>query len=152
VSDEPRSHETSREASPCQPGAPTITATLAQSQLDTTVCTVAGTINRDTMPVLRDALAEAHRDDNAHLVIDLSAVTSMNSAGLYTLLAGLYTFLGARPKHTLDGGGHLAIVIDSNSRAIPELYVVGLKASFDVHHDLAGALHACTSAGTDSGP
>jgi anti-anti-sigma factor len=113
---------------------------------------VTGTINRDTMPVLRDALAEAQRNANAHLVIDLSAVTSMDSAGLYTLLAGLYTFLEARHKHTLGGGGHLTVVIDSNSRAIPELYVVGLKASFDVHHDLTGALHACTSVGTDSGP
>jgi hypothetical protein len=63
----------------------------------------------------------------------------------------LYTLFEARHKHTI-GGGHLAVVIDSNSRAIPELYVVGLKASFDVHYDLTGALHACASADTDSGP
>jgi anti-anti-sigma regulatory factor len=35
----------------------------------------------DTTPVLRDALAEARGDDNAHLVIDLSAVSSMDTTG-----------------------------------------------------------------------
>jgi anti-anti-sigma regulatory factor len=35
----------------------------------------------DTTPVLRDAVAEARGDDNAHLVIDLSAVSSMDTTG-----------------------------------------------------------------------
>jgi len=145
VSGEAWPHETSHETPPSPHGTLTITAVLDQSLPDTTVCTVTGKINRDTTPVLRDALAEARRDDNAHLVIDLSAVTSMDSAGLYTLLE-------ARYKHDIGGGGHLAAVIDPSSRAIPDLYVVSLEATFDVHHDLAGALHACASAGPDSGP
>jgi len=131
---------------PCHPGVLTITAALAQPQPDTTVCTVTGAINRDTTPVLRSALAQAPRDDNAHLVIDLSAVTSMD-------LAGLHSLLEARRKHNIDGGGHLVVVVPSNSQAIADLYVVvGLEASFDVYDDLTGALYACASAGTDSGP
>jgi anti-anti-sigma regulatory factor len=93
---------------PCHPGVLTITAALAQPQPDTTVCTVTDAINRDTTPVLRSALAQAPRDDNAHLVIDLSAVTSMD-------LAGLHSLLEARRKHNIDGGGHLVVVVPSNS-------------------------------------
>lgn len=57
-------------------GAPTITAALSRPQPDITVCTVTGTVNPDTTPILRKALAEGRQDDNAHLVIDLSTVTS----------------------------------------------------------------------------
>jgi anti-anti-sigma regulatory factor len=39
----------------------------------------------DTTPVLRDAVAEARGDDRAHLVIKSSAVSSMDSTGLYVL-------------------------------------------------------------------
>lgn len=124
-------------------GAPTITASLSRPQLDTTVCTVTGTINWDTMPLVRDVLVEAQRDDNVHLVIDLSTVTSMDSAGPYTLLE-------ARFKHSIGGGGHLAVVADPNSQAIPELHIVALKAAFDFHSSLTEALHACGSVARSS--
>lgn len=130
----------SQKRPPCPSGTPTITAVLTQPQPDTTVCTVTGTMNPDTMSVLSDALAGARRDDHAHLVIDLSAVTAMDSAGLFALLE-------ARHKHNLGGGGHLAAVAPK-SQAIPQLYIVSLKASFDLHDSLAEALHACTNAGT----
>ena len=58
-----------------------ITVTLTRPQPDTTVCTIIGKIDMDTTPVLRDAVAEARGDDNAHLVIDLSAVSSMDTTG-----------------------------------------------------------------------
>lgn len=119
----------------------TNTATLTVPQPNTTVCTVTGLIDADTRAILRDALAKACSDDNAHLVINLSPVTSMDAAGLYVLLE-------ARHKHDIGGGGHLAIVIDTNSEAIPELYIIGLQAAFEVHDDLAGALHVCAIAST----
>ncbi len=133
-----------RETTPCRPGLPAITVTLTRSLPDTTVCTAVGKIDMDTTPVLRDALTEARGDDNAHLVIDLSAVTSMDSAGLYVLFEALH-------KHNIGGGGHLAAVIDTNSRrAIPELHLVALQAAFDLHHDLAGALQSCVNVGAHS--
>jgi ABC-type transporter Mla MlaB component len=108
------------ETPPCRPGAQAITVALSQPQPDTTVCTVwqdqrAG----DTTPVLSDGLAGVRRDEHAHLVIDLSAVTAMDSAGLFVLFE-------ARHKHNLGGGGHLAAVAPK-SQAIPQLYVVSLK-------------------------
>jgi anti-anti-sigma factor len=130
--------------SPCSSETATITVALTRPQLDTTVCTVTGAVDWNTTPLVRDALTEARRDDNVHLVIDLSAVTSMDSAGPYTLLE-------ARFKHYLSGGGHLAVIADPNSHAIPELHIVALQAGFDFHTSLPDALHACTSAGTSSG-
>jgi hypothetical protein len=98
----------------------------------------------DTTPALRDAIAEARGDHNTHLVTDLSAVTSTDSTGLYVLFEALH-------KYTISDGGHLAAVIDTNSRrAIPELHLVALEAAIDLHHDLAGALHACANADADS--
>jgi anti-sigma B factor antagonist len=133
-----------RETPPCRPGLMTITATLTRPEPDTTVCAAIGGIDMDTTPALRDALIEARGDGNAHLVIDLSAVTSMDSTGLYVLFEALH-------KHTIGGGGHPVVVIDANARrAIPELHLVALESTFDVHHDLAGALHCCANAAADS--
>ncbi len=117
-------------------GWPPLTAALTQPQPNTTVCTVTGTIDETTAPILSDALAQARSDGNSHLVIDLSAVTSMDSEGLYTLLV-------ARHRHRTGRGGHLAVVIDPCSPAIAELHAVSLKASFDQHRTLTEALHAC---------
>jgi anti-anti-sigma factor len=102
------------------------------------VCTVTGAVDWNTTSLVKRALTEARCDHNVHLVIDLSAVTSMDSAGPYTLLE-------ARFKHHIGGGGHLAVIADPDSHAIPELQIVALKASFDFHASLADALHACAS-------
>lgn len=129
----------SPQTSPRSSDAPAITVTLSRPQPDTTVCTITGTINWNTTPLVRNALTEAQQNDNAHLVIDLSAVTFMDSAGPYTLLE-------ARFKHHLSGGGHLAVIADPNSAAIPELQMVALQAAFDIHPTPADALQACIHA------
>ena len=134
----------SPQTSPCCSGMPVITVALSRPQPDTTVCTVTGAVDWNTTSLVRRALSEARQDDNVHLVIDLSAVTSMDSAGPYTLLE-------ARFKHHLGGGGHLAVIADPDSHAIPELQIVALKASFDFHASLADALHACASADISTG-
>jgi anti-anti-sigma factor len=107
-------------------GRPALTVTLSRPQPETTVCSVTGAVDWNTRPVLRKALTEARQDDNAHLVIDLSAVTSMDSAGPYTLLE-------ARVKHHLHGGGHLAVITNPTATTIPELHGVAIRAAFDVH-------------------
>jgi anti-anti-sigma regulatory factor len=125
--------------SPCPSGGPPITVTLSRPQPATTVCTVTGAVDWNTRPVVKNALTQARHDDNAHLVIDLSAVTSMDAACPYTLLE-------ARFRHHLNGGGHLAVIIAPNS-PVYELHIVALRAAFDVHSTLADALQACASAG-----
>ena len=107
---------------------------LTQPQPGTTVCTVTGAIDDRSALVLKDALAEARHDGNAHLVIDLSGATVMDWAGFQALLE-------ARHWHYIGGGGHLVAVAPSSSDAIPDPYiVVGLQASFDMYDDLAEAL------------
>lgn len=134
-----------RDTSLCPAEALTITAVLSRPQRNTTVCTVTGRLNTDTTPVLRDALVEARRDDNTHLVIDLSSIASMDMDS-----AGLYTLLEARHKHNINGGGHLAVVVASNTQAVSGLDIVALEVTFDLHHNLADALHACANADAHS--
>ena len=131
----------SRETSPCLNRALNFTAVLSRPQLNTTVCTVTGKLDKGTTPVLRDALAEARRDDNAHLVIDLSTIISMDVDAV-----SLYTLLEARYTHDISGNGLMAVVVDSNSQAISELHMVTLEVTFDLHHNLTDALDACAVA------
>jgi len=135
--------DSSEQTSPGSSGTPAINVSLARHQRDTTVCTVAGAVEWNTRPFMRNALIAAGHEGNLHLVSDLSAVTSMDSVGPYTLLE-------ARFKHHLNGGGHLAVITDPSSRAIPELHSVAIRTGFDVHPTLIDALHACAHANTRS--
>lgn len=120
-------------------------AILSFPQPDTTVCTVTGKMDTDTTPAVTDTLIQAVRDDNAHVVIDLSAVTFMDSAGLYALFT-------TRHKHNIYGNGHLTVVIDSNPETIPQLYAIALDVIFDLHNNLTSALRACAGTGRGTGP
>jgi len=131
----------SGQASPGSSGPPGITVSLTQHQRDTTVCTVVGAVDWNTRPLVRSPLIDAGCDGNLRLMIDLSAVTSMDSAGPYTLLE-------ARFKHRLSGGSYLTVIIYPSSRAVPELPSVAIRAAFDVHSTLTDAFHACAHADT----
>jgi len=120
---------------------PALTVTLSRPQPNTTVCTVIGAVNWNTQLLLRNVLTQARHDDNTYLVIDLSAVTAMDSAGPYTLLE-------ARVRHHLHGGASIAVITNSNSSAIPELQIVAIHAAFTVYPTLTDALHACTHSNT----
>ena len=114
-----------------------LSVTLSRPQPTTTVCSVTGAVNWNTRSLLSNALTQARHDGNAHLVIDLSAVTFMDSAGPYTLLE-------ARVKHRLTSGGQIAVITNPTSSAIPELQSVAIHAAFTVYPTLTDALHACT--------
>lgn len=120
---------------------PALTVTLSRPQPNTTACTVTGAVTWNTRPLLSNALTQARHDDNTHLVIDLSAVTSMDSAGPYTLLE-------ARVKHHLNGGTPIVVIINPNSSVIPELQAVAIHAAFSVHSTLPDALYACAHSDT----
>ena len=123
---------------PADVGEPSLTATLSQPQPTITLCTATETAQPGTMPTLREALDAARRVENPHLVIDLSAISSLGSTEFFTLLE-------ARHHHHLDDRGHLAVVIAPEYHGIPEIYLVALKVSFDLHHTLTNALQACTN-------
>ena len=128
-------------ASPDCSRTPAMTVTVTHPQPQTTVCTVTGTVDWSTQPMLRHALTEAAHGGVLYLVIDLSAVAAMDAAGPYTLLE-------ARAKHHLNGRGQITVITNPNSSAIPELQAVAIHAAFTVHATLTDALHACTQSDT----
>jgi anti-sigma B factor antagonist len=114
-----------------------IVARLSCPQPDTTICTVTGKVDLATAPLLADALTEAVHGDRSHLVIDLSATTVLDSAGLQAVFEAL-------DRHYIDG--HLAVVINSNSEVFPPPKLTPLDEILDLHDDLTSALQACASA------
>jgi anti-anti-sigma factor len=133
---EPEQNRSSAATPP--PGAPAITVTLSYPQSDTTVCTVTGEVDLATTPVLGEILDEAIRDDvRPHLVVDLSAIDYLGSAGLQALLVAL---------KQQGRKGHLAIVTNENQRALRPFQVTSLDEVFDLHDSLADALRACADA------
>lgn len=122
---------------PRPPDGHMVGATLSCPQPDTTVCTVTGRVDLATAPILTDTLTEAVHDDRSHLVIDLSAATLLDSAGLQAVLEALDKY---------EIAGHLAVVVDSNSKAITSPEITALDEFLDRHDDLVGALRACAGA------
>lgn len=114
-----------------------VTAALSCPRPNTTVCTVAGRIDLVTAPVLCDTLIEAVHDERLHLVIDLSAVDFVDTAGLQAIFESL-------DRYDIDG--HVAVVVDSNSDAVTPLEIAALDEFLDRHGDLTRALQACARA------
>ncbi|MGH3698355.1 MAG: STAS domain-containing protein [Pseudonocardiaceae bacterium] len=123
-------------------GGPMVIATLSCRQPDTTLCTVAGSVDLAAAPVLADKLIEAVHDGRAHLVIDLSAVALIDSSALHAVFETLDCY---------DIDGHLAVVVDPRSDSITRLDITALEEMLDVHHELAGALRACARASISTG-
>jgi len=66
---------------------------------EATICRPVGELDAYTVSQFRDALAEL--SDNRHLVVDLSEVPFMDSAGLGALIGGI--------RRTRDTGGKVAV-------------------------------------------
>jgi len=117
---------------------PGITVTLSYPRVDTVVCTVTGEVDLATTPVLGDMLDGAIRDDvRPHLVVDLTAIDYLGSAGLQALLDAL---------KKQGRQGHLAIVTNENQRALRPFQVTALDKVFDLYDNVAEALRACAAA------
>ncbi|MGH3602384.1 MAG: STAS domain-containing protein [Pseudonocardiaceae bacterium] len=123
-------------------GGPMVIATLSCPQPDTTVCRVTGSVDLVTAPVLVDRLIEAVHDGRPHVVIDLSAVSVLDSIGLQAVFEALDRY---------DIEGHLAVVADPRSTAISRPDLSGLGELVDIHHDLASALRVCARASISNG-
>lgn len=69
---------------------------------EATICRPVGELDAYTVGQFRDALAEL--SENKHLVVDLSEVPFMDSAGLGALIGGI--------RRTRDAGGAVAVACD----------------------------------------
>lgn len=121
---------------------PMILAAVSSPQADTTVCRLTGVVDLVTAPAVASRLIETMHDGRPHLVIDLSAVARLDSAGLHAALEILDSY---------DIDGHLAMVIDSRSDALTRSELSELSEIVDIHHDLASALRTCARASISAG-
>ena len=117
---------------------PRLSARLTHLEPDITLCTVTNGIQPGPGLTLGEALSIARHDDNPHLVVDLSAITSLDSTALFLLLE-------AGHNYRRDDRGHCAVVARPELPGIPEIYAIALTVTLDVHHTLGSAIYACTT-------
>jgi len=98
-----------------------------------TVVDVEGEIDVSSADALRDQLASLLDRDRTDLVIDLRAVTFMDSTGLGVLVGTL--------KKVRLAGGQLQLVIDSE-RLLKVFRITALLQVFTVHETVEAALDA----------
>ncbi|MFI0240242.1 STAS domain-containing protein [Streptomyces sp. NPDC016845] len=95
------------------------------------VITVSGEIDHETGAPLREAAVEALAGRVPHLVVDLTSVTFMDSAGLNILLRA--------HRRAVDAGGWLRLAgVGANVLRI--LQIVGIDSVIDLYPDAETAL------------
>src|SRR3954447_7692024 len=102
-----------------------------------TVVTVSGELDMATVPALRGALSGALGRGISRLVIDLGAVTFVDSVGIGAIL---------HCKRRLPADGLLAVVVAPGSYARVIFDVVGADAIVELFGDRAVAIAAATQA------
>ncbi|NTW38865.1 MAG: STAS domain-containing protein [Cellulomonadaceae bacterium] len=98
---------------------------------DRTVVEVTGEIDVYTAPVLREELASLVDSEHTNLVVDLSAVSFMDSTGLGVLVGAL--------KKVRTLGGDLALVINEE-KILKVFRITALTQVFSIHSTLDEAL------------
>jgi anti-sigma B factor antagonist len=96
------------------------------------VLTVGGEIDLATAPVLEGAIADALAENPPALVIDLSPVQFLASAGLQILVA---------TQEKLGGSAHFAVVANGPATSRP-IQLTGLDEIFALYPTLDDALNA----------
>lgn len=99
-----------------------------------------GELDMSNAADLRAAIAEATPNDAMGVVLDLSEVTYVDSAGIHLLYR-----LG---ENLRDRGQTLRVVIPADSAANDTLRLAGIKRHVDVVEELEAAVRAVETAGT----
>jgi anti-sigma B factor antagonist len=97
----------------------------------TAVVAVAGEIDVYTSPLLQERLVEVLRDGSSSIVLDLSAVTFLDSTGLGVLITGL--------KRCRSADGDL-VLVTAQPNVLKVLEITGLNDVFQVHDSVEDAL------------
>ena len=97
----------------------------------TAVVAVAGEIDVYTSPLLQERLVEVLRDGSSSIVLDLSAVTFLDSTGLGVLITGL--------KRCRSAEGDL-VLVTAQPNVLKVLEITGLNDVFKVHDSVDDAL------------
>lgn len=116
-------------------GKPALVITVSDVAPGTILCVLLGEIDLATAPRLQEKLTEAIDLAPSHLVIDLSDIQFLGSAGL-NLITQLHD-----ARHV--AGYHLALVVGSNQAVTRPLHITALDQILDLHTELATAVKAC---------
>ncbi len=107
---------------------------LTDSVVDgVTVVTVEGEMDVYTSPTLRDRLSALLDDGTSTVVVDLSAVTFLDSTGIGTLVGAL--------KRAEEQGGGLPVVCPQD-RLLKLFRITGLDGVFTIRDTVAEAVAA----------
>lgn len=98
---------------------------------DKAVVTVSGEIDVYTSPVLQERLVEVLREGSPNIVLDLSAVTFLDSTGLGVLITGL--------KRCRSADGDL-VLVTAQPNVLKVLEITGLNDVFQIHDSVEGAI------------
>ena len=95
------------------------------------VVTVSGRVDSNTAPAFDEALKDVIEGGQHNLVLELSGVEFMSSAGLRAMVSAL--------KACKSGGGNLAVASPSK-RAVDVMDLAGLTLLFSLFDDLTAAV------------
>jgi anti-sigma B factor antagonist len=116
-------------------GKPPLTITVSDVAPDTILCVLLGELDLATAPRLQEKLTEAIDLAPSHLVIDLSDIQFLGSAGL-NLLTDIHD-----AQHA--AGYHVAVIVGTNHPVTRPLHITALDQILDLHTELATAVRAC---------
>lgn len=100
---------------------------------DRVVIFATGELDVSSSTILKSELTDHIAQGRAHVIIDLSKVTFVDSSGLSVLVTGL--------KRTVEGGGFLRLVVTAES-VMRIFQITALDQAFDIFADLETALSA----------
>jgi anti-sigma B factor antagonist len=95
------------------------------------VVTVSGRVDSNTAPTFEQTLKELIEGGQHNVILALSGVEFMSSAGLRGMVSSL--------KACKSGGGNLAIASPSN-RVVEVMQLAGLTSLFNVYDDVTAAV------------
>jgi anti-sigma B factor antagonist len=108
---------------------------------DVAVLVAGGEIDYEASPQLRECLADHVNQGTRQLVLDLSAVTFIDSTAIGVLVGA------AMRMHEL-GGGSLAVVCNEENRRVVRIFeIAGVESLIALHHSREEAYSALAAAG-----
>lgn len=117
------------------------TANGVQHSEDVALLVAGGEIDYEASPQLRECLADHVNEGKRQLVLDLSAVTFIDSTAIGVLVGAVMRM------HEL-GGGSLTVVCNEENRRVVRIFeIAGVESLIALHHSREEALSALAAAG-----
>jgi len=109
---------------------------------DVVVLVAGGEIDYAASPQLRERLADCVIEGKRRLMLDLSAVTFIDSTAIGVLVGAVMRL------HELGGGGSLAVVCNEENKRVLRIFeIAGVESLIALHYSREEAFSALATAG-----